>query len=68
MNLKVLFIVFLCFFSVSIICNAAMVMLNEPEEWSWKELTHAGHIGYLINNGTEPAGDPIGGGGWPGPT
>jgi len=67
LNLKVLFVMFLCLFSASIICSTAMTMLNEPEEWSWKEFTHAVHIGYLRNNRIEPAGDPIGGGGWPRP-
>ena len=66
MNLKVLFVVFLCLFSASVICNAAMVMLNVPEEWSCEAARGVVHAGYLINNGTEPtAGDPIGGGSWP---
>jgi len=42
-----------------------MTMLNEPEEWNQIGLTRTGDIGYLKNNRTEPAGDPIGGGGWP---
>lgn len=65
MNLKVLFVMFLCLFSASIICSTAMTILNEPEEWNRIGLTRTGDIGYLINNGIEPAGDPIGGGGWP---
>jgi len=68
LNLKVLFVMFLCLFSASIICNTAMTMMNESEEWNWIGLTRTGDIGYLINNRIEPAGDPIGGGGWPGPT
>lgn len=68
MNLKFLFVMFLCLFSASIICSTAMTMLNEPEEWNRIGFTRTGDIGYLINNRTEPMGDPIGGGGWPGPT
>jgi len=45
-----------------------MTMPNEPEEWNQIGLTRTGDIGYLINSRIEPAGDPIGGGGWPGPT
>jgi len=65
LNLKVLFVVFLCLFSASIICSTAMTMLNEPEEWNRIGLTRTGDIGYLINKGTERRADPIGGGGWP---
>lgn len=68
MNLKVLFVMFLCLFSASIICSTAMTILNEPEEWNRIGLTRTGDIGYVINNRIESAGDPIGGGGWPGPT
>lgn len=65
MNLKVLFVMFLCLFSASIICSTAMTMLNEPEEWNRIGLTRTGDIDYLINNRIEPAGDPVGGGNWP---
>ena len=66
MNLKVLFVVFLCLFSASIICNVAMTMLNAAEGWSCEAFTHAVHTGYLTTLGFEPTGDPIiGDGGWP---
>ncbi len=65
MNLKVLFLAFLCLFSASIICNVSMVMLNAAEGWSCEASRHVVHVGYILTNGTEPAGDPIVDGGWP---
>jgi len=65
LNLKALFVVFLCLFSVSIICNVTMVTLNADGEWSGKVCGHKVHIGYLINGGIEPSGDPIEADGWP---
>jgi len=65
LNLKVLFVMFLCLSSASIICSTVMTMLNAPEEWNRIGLTRPGDIGCLINNRIGPAGDPIGGGGWP---
>lgn len=65
MNFKVLFLVFLCLFSASIICNVAMVMLNAAETCTCRASTNAVHTGYLAVNGTESQmGDP-GDGGWP---
>gem|GEM_PF-4264048 len=69
MNLKVLFIAFLCLLSASIIFTTAIVALNTMERCSLEAFTSrvqsAVHSGYLMTNGTEPAGDPTGG--WPGP-
>lgn len=66
MNLKVLFLAFLCLFSASIICNIAMVMQNAAEACSYRAFTNTEHNGYITINGTEPAGgDPIPGGDWP---
>jgi hypothetical protein len=66
LNLKVLFVAFLCLFSAAIICNVAMTMVNAADAWSCKAFTHAVRTGYLSTNGAEPTGDPIGGGGgWP---
>lgn len=65
MNLKVLFVAFLCLFSASVICNVTSVTLNTPQRPSCRAFVHAVHRRYLITNGTEPTGDPIGGGGWP---
>jgi len=65
-NLKVLFVVFLCLFSASIICSAAMTMFNAADGWSCKAFTHAVHTGHLITNRIQPTGDPIPGDGtWP---
>jgi len=66
MNLKVLFLVSLCLFTASIICNIAMVMQNAAEACSCRAFTNAEHNGYITINGTEPMmGDPISGDGWP---
>jgi hypothetical protein len=65
LNLKVLFIVFLCLFSASIICNTAAASLDTVQEWSCEAFTCTAHAGHVTINRTEPAaGDPIGGG-WP---
>jgi len=65
-NLKVLFVAFLCLFSAAIICNVAMTMVNAADGWSYNALTHAVHTGYLTTLGFEPTGDIIeGDGGWP---
>jgi len=64
MNLKVLFLVFLCLFTASIISNVSMIIRNAAEGCSCRASTNAVHTGYLTVNGTEPAGDPTGGG-WP---
>jgi hypothetical protein len=64
-NLKVLFIAFLCLFSAAIICNVAMTMVNAADGWSDNALTQAVHTGYLRTNRIEPSGDPLIGGGWP---
>lgn len=65
MNLKVLFVIFLCLLSASMICNVAIPTVKATEEWHFEGFTLSGSIGYLTNNGTEPnGGDPIGGG-WP---
>lgn len=66
MNLKALFV--LCLLSTSIIYNVTVVALNAAEENGCRASTHIVRDGYIANIGTEPAGDPIGGGGWPGPT
>jgi len=65
LNLKVLFVMFLCLFSASIICNAAMVTVNAAEESSCKACTHVVHTGYLTNNGADPMIGDGTGGGWP---
>ena len=66
MNLKVLFVAFLCLFSASIICSVAMTMSNAADGWSCKAFTHAVHTGYLATIRIQPTGDPIpGDGGWP---
>ena len=65
MNLKVLFV--LCLLGTAMVYNVAMVALNAAEERGYRAFTHTVDVGYLINNGTEPGGDPIGGGGWPTP-
>ena len=65
MNLKVLFV--LCLLGTAMVCNVVMVTLNAAEENGCRASTHIVHDGYIANIGTEPAGDPIGGGGWPGP-
>ena len=65
MNFKVLYLVFLCLFTASIICNVSMIMLNAAEAYTCRASTNAVHPGYLAVNGTEPQmGDPTDGG-WP---
>jgi len=65
LNLKVLFVVFLCLFSVSILCNTAVATLDTVQEWSCEAFTYTAHTSHLTINGTGPtSGDPIGGG-WP---
>lgn len=67
MNLKVLFFIFLCLSSTSIIYNVAMVTLNSAEGWNCKTSRRVVRADYILTNGTEPegGGDPIGGGDWP---
>lgn len=70
MNLKTLFVIFLCLFTASIICNVAMVTLSAPEEWSGEAYRRVERTDYLINNAIElgsnlTMGDPIDGPGWP---
>ena len=65
MNLKVLFLVFLCLFSASIICNVAMIMLNAAEACACRASTNAVHLGYLAVNGTESQMGDVTDGGWP---
>jgi hypothetical protein len=65
MNLKVLSLVFLCLFSASIICNVSTIMLKAAESCTCRASTNSVHTAYITINGTEPAGDPIDGGGWP---
>jgi hypothetical protein len=65
LNLKVLFLVFLCLFSASIICNMAVTTPDTAQEQSGKALTYAVLPDDITINRTEPvSGDPIGGG-WP---
>ena len=65
MNLKVLFIVFLCFLSLSLVSNVAMVVVNVTEEGIFKASTDMLPTSYPANNGTDPMyGDPVGPG-WP---
>jgi len=66
MNLKVFFV--LCLLGTAIVCNVVTVTLNAAEEIGCRAFTPIVHDGYIANIGTEPEGDPIGGGGWPGPT
>lgn len=59
MHLKVLFIMFLCLFGASVICNAAMMMQdvqNKPMVYGRSSPVQMGH---LILNGTDPDGDPL---------
>lgn len=64
MNTKVLFVTFLCLFTILIICNVAMVATNVAEEWSPNTFANGPHTNYLTTNGTQPTGDPRDGG-WP---
>ena len=64
MNLKVLFLVLMCLFGGSMICNVVMVTSDAARNWNVEAFTNTAHIGYLISGGTQPMGDPIGGG-WP---
>jgi len=64
LNLRVLFLVFLCFFGVSIISNAAATTVKAATEPSYEAFADMAPSTYSMSNGTEPAGDP-GGPGWP---
>jgi len=64
MNLKILFIGFLCFISAFLVLNTAITTANTPE-WSYKTSTKAVYIDYPQTNGTKPTGDPIEDPGWP---
>lgn len=70
MNLKALSVIFLCLFTVSIICNVAIATLSAPEEWSGQAYKRVVCDDCLVNNAIElksgpTMGDPIDGGGWP---
>lgn len=66
MDMKVLLIVFLCLFSVSIVCNVAIARLNMPLVCSRLCYEHVGMSRLILGgDGNEPEGDPIVRDGWP---
>lgn len=60
MNLKILFVVFLCLLSSPMICDVTMSTVKATEK---PTLSRA--IDFATNNGTEPEGGDERGGGWP---
>lgn len=64
MNMKVLFMVFLCLFSVSVICSVAMTVMNTASEYSQTEPALTSDLA-LDGDGIDPIVDDKGGGGWP---
>lgn len=65
MKLKVLFILSLCLFTASIICNTAMLTIDTTNGWRYKAFTNIERDVQLSSIGIEPMGDPIGDGPWP---
>ena len=66
MNLKVLFVVFLCLFNASIILSIVSPVVSTTQEPRLADSAFTRFTGYSTNNGAEPDGDgdPVGGG-WP---
>jgi hypothetical protein len=63
LNLKTLFVVFLCVLSASAIFTTAAVTPSTVEGCDLEVFTSAVNSNYLTASGAEPTGDPTGG--WP---
>lgn len=63
LNLKALFVVFLCVLSASVILATATVAPSTVEGCELEAFTSAVNSNYLTTSGTELIGDPTGG--WP---
>jgi hypothetical protein len=64
LNLKVLFVGFLCLLSLYLVSNVAMIVTNAAEGYTYEASTHTLSVAYITNNGIQPMGDPVGPG-WP---